>query len=188
MRAVREAVGSAVSSSDLTVYQVECDADRVGALAVSRGLAAELVRWKHGQSGNERRLLAMLVRELVTAAARRRWRTNKPAYLEALAARALVEWRDEACVPCLGRGWVQRGNGQPDHHAPRVACRACAGSGKARWTPGQRAVAVGMPLELFQPHWERRLDRVVWTLQALDAHAAGVLTAQLERASIRATD
>lgn len=192
-RNVREAVGSAMQSSDLTVYETECDADRIGALAFSRTLAAELVRAKYGGGANIKRVHLLLVRELGMRADRMRWRSKRdyPRLLDGLAARALFEWINDRCSPCHGRGWVPKGEPYDQVVVPRTAaraaCKACAGTGLARYSVGERALSVGLPADVFERHWMGRLDVVIATLQSIDSRASGVLTSQLERASIRTT-
>lgn len=74
------------------------------------------------------------------------WRATKdgiiltPKEVAALTGRALTAFLNPLCPHCEGRGF--NGGGRGEHTGPKVICRACGGSGKARNAIGRSAIEV----------------------------------------------
>lgn len=60
-----------------------------------------------------------------------------------IAAWAVQEFAVDMCPSCLGAKEVPQFDGQEDGYQPMMSCRACSGSGKRRYTDGERAAAMG---------------------------------------------
>ena len=183
---IREQMGSAIGSSDLSSSPIEERAvDRIGALAFSRTLGARLHRLKYGHDRSSwepaLRELVLMVRARACARSSRVQSEVEP-FIERLVTRALQEWVGDVCERCHGRGWVHKAM-----HGARRQCRSCAGTGRLRPMATDRALTIGIEVERYGRHWDAWVDSIIRALDQADASTTGVLRLQLERSSVRST-
>ena len=64
-------------------------------------------------------------------------------------------------------------------------CTTCGGTGDRRTTANERALALGVPLSMFQKHWEKCYVQVLWRLSSLDGFTISETRLQLEKSGSR---
>lgn len=87
------------------------------------------------------------------------------------------------CEACCTKGVTQGKTYKPK--AER-ACRACNGSGWARYHDAGRAQALGVDLVIYRKHWAQRFDAVHEQLSRVEASIKRGLQKELDRNTIRA--
>lgn len=128
-RDLRETVGHAVAEG--------VNSDAVASLAFTTRLGSALWRAKYGGDEGSARTAVILLAKRLHLRERRRRRD----FLARIAERCVFEYLDEGCSPCGGKGVV---------YAEAVAthaCPTCAGTGRKRHGDGERAKAVGVPID-----------------------------------------
>lgn len=79
------------------------------------------------------------------------------------------------CADCTGRGWLTRTRVVQDK--PRQ-CSACNGTGRRRANDSERALILGLAMNVYEKHWLRRFEWLAAALDGLDRHEKNCLQAQ----------
>ncbi|MGI4856744.1 MAG: hypothetical protein ACRYHA_07435 [Janthinobacterium lividum] len=206
----RELVGASINAHTVCADPLPDRKVTLGALAFSDTLGRLLWRMKYGQDVKRAGLAraAWLLSDHLRHAHRfdpsRAKRLRKLPHsdnsetgaaqgdvIDRLACRALVEWINDRCPQCRGRGTIGQAacavgvsRGTPTgRRKPRPAspacqlCPTCRGSEKRRVDHPARARALGLSLDQYQRHWERRFDFALAALDRVD----GLVADQLKR-------
>lgn len=172
---MREAVGRALNSSDLSQQEYETAVDRVGALARATDLGRALFHW--GYAGDEtasRSAFKHLIRK-----AQRRTRVYKHhkeyPLLERVVKLVLYEWKYQGCIACGGAGEFV-----DEDKKLKIVCQNCRGSGKKRYSDSERIEALQVDVFTYK-RWEANIALIWQVVTGADIAAAVVCRAQLER-------
>lgn len=133
-RPMIEAIGAAFSSRDLSHRRGESDPDRLGAVAFTRALGAELLRLKTQDDASPTRAVAILAKRMT-----RKKRSLARGYALRIAGASLYEWLHGQCRTCAGAGHMRSGEG------PVKACPSCNATGIRRHTDRDRAKYLRLP-------------------------------------------
>ncbi len=135
---MRETLESDLADGDLTEDKHrETALDRIRALAYASPLGIGLKRL-HGQQSGAHLHQAIAALDQALQRADPYARAQLAQDLTNLAKIAILEWLQQTCGRCEGRGWVVG--------PARIDCPKCGGSGKHRYTDGERARAFGRKL------------------------------------------
>jgi hypothetical protein len=172
---MREAVGRALNSSDLAQHEYEAAIDRVGALAKATELGRALFHWVYG--GDETASRSAYKHLLKKAQRKTRvYRHHKEfSLLEAVVKLVLYEWKYQHCIACGGAKEFM-----DEEKKLKIVCQTCRGSGKRRYSDGERMDALKMDAFTYK-RWERNISEVWHCVTGADISTAVVCRAQLER-------
>jgi len=171
MSDLRKLVASAILGTDLSDDpNQETPLDRIAAFAFSDRLGNLLwrLRW-----ANDRHSFAPAVFLL---SSRMRVHGELRSMREKVAQCALMEWLNDVCVPCQGRGKLV----PKDTPIATHSCTVCNGTGKARHSDAARARALGLEVGAVRK-WEHRFERAHAKISSADALAWVEVAAQLGR-------
>lgn len=159
---------------------------KLGALGLADPLGAALWRLKYkGDARMASRALALMTDRL---RANRRWahqkaggRTRSPGkrdggnrsaratdIVDRLSFRVLMEWVNDRCTTCHGRGTV-------GSFGDTRRCPSCKGSTRQPPQHAARARDLGVDMEQYRKHWESVIDALLVSLEQVDAEVGGVL-------------
>jgi len=167
---LRKLVAAALNSSDLSEsYIIETAIDRIGALAFSDALGAELWALKYGGDARSwhpaMRLLSL--------------RTKRAAPSEPIRYRlcrvCLTEWIDENCRSCGGRQIIAASTMAVAH-----VCTVCNGTGLKRYSDLWRMREMHMDKHAYR-RWEHRFAAVHRKIADADTQTWHDLSEQLGR-------
>lgn len=164
-KTLREIVASALAAGLTT--------DQIAAMAFADRLGCVLWRLKYANDA----AAYQPALQLITRRMRQRKGEGR-ALLQKIAARSLLEYLDDKCNQCGGRGMVYAMS-QAVH-----VCTECSGTGIKYHTDFERARAIGVPLERY-PKFASRFARASEVIANADAFAARDIAAQLRTASCR---
>lgn len=169
-------MGRSLISSDLETQEYESAIDRVGALARATKLGSAL--WRYGYAGDETALKTAYNALLKKAQRRVRvYRHHKEfGLLERVVAMVLLEWKHQGCLTCKGAGQLV-----DDDRKLKISCATCGGSGKRRYSDGERISALNIDPFTYRK-WEKNITEICLCLSGADVGAAYTCRAQLERA------
>jgi hypothetical protein len=145
------------------------DVDYIAARGMSGdplGALLESLKWgnRHQDYGQSVKLLSERVEQ----------RTRRGVYLPLVHA-AIMEWLDEACRRCGGRGIVA------DKHGVYSECPKCNGTGAHQHTDFERAHAAKLQAGAWKKH-ERDYENILECLRgAVSSHRVGAMAAFGER-------
>ena len=73
---------------------------------------------------------------------------------------SIYEWLQDKCETCAGRGNMRLPNGV------NITCHACAGVKVRRWTDGERALSIGVPVPVYRREHMATLNRALARIDA----------------------
>ena len=170
---LRELVARAINARDLSPsFLRETSVDRIGALAFADPLGAALwaLKWAGDPRAYERALALLLQRtKRVCGDVGMRGR---------LCRAALLEWLDDICRNCLGRGLL---TATPT--APVRVCHVCQGTGRRGINEAWRAKQLGIDVTAYRK-WERRYASVQRRIVDAELQACLDVARQLGRTGV----
>lgn len=204
MKGLREAVGVAVQAMSLaTVEDEERAVDRVGGFgaaqlhvkrstAEARAIAALLWRAKYGGDERAGRAAALcLGRHLGGRSKASRWRAG-PDVLHRMATRLVWEWLHDRCAACGGVGRIafdeegKRLRVVP-RGTPMRSCQGCRGTGRQRSSDTDRALALGLAVDVYRRRWSERFLELEQEIVAVVGSITRPIGEQLERDQLHVT-
>ncbi|QNB13448.1 hypothetical protein G5S35_17620 [Paraburkholderia tropica] len=141
--------------------------DRLTALGMSDPLGSALWRAKYCRDASAGRRAVLLLAKKVEA----RIRVER-SYAEKLSIAAFKEWMLDACDKCGGGGTITEG-------AHVSTCTKCEGSRVKRYSDSERALAAGLPVEVWQKH-VKNFDQALECMNAAAAATGGRVRALLQ--------
>jgi hypothetical protein len=157
---VRELVATSLLSSHLETQPHESAIDRIGALGRATDLGRALYHW--GYAGDESALRSVY-KHLIRKAQRRArvYRHHKEfPLLERICKMVLFEWRHPLCLDCGGAGELVA-------EKLRAMCQTCSGSGRKRYSDGERITALAIEPASYE-RWERVISDVWFIISDSD--------------------
>lgn len=170
MADLRLLVAIALNSSDLSHSDLrETDIDRIGALAFADDLGVALLATKWASDWRAYwRANDLLVHRTKRHCADFRMR-------KVICRTALLEWLDDSCTVCGGRGSLAATN-----ISPARQCHICDGSGKRKISELWRAAQLGVDVTVYQK-WEPRYNAVQRRIVDAETQARHDIARQLGR-------
>jgi hypothetical protein len=187
---IREVIGSAMNATNLGIDVTEKslrDVDLIAAFGLAacgtlkRRLSEVLWRIRWGRDPRARREAGKLFSAalLHSSFVRRKWNIRKPsALLDRMALSAVIEWEHDKCPQCGGAGSVPRSKGRD----LRVHCGVCRGMGRRRASHTDRALMLGVSMNIYEKHWQRHYDQALALLDQIEAEIVVPLQKKLRRA------
>lgn len=172
MSDLRKLIATALTSSNLGASDTEERAiDRILALASADRLGSLLWRLRLANDpGAFKPAVLVLSSRMVRQGEDRAMR-------ERVAAAAILEWLDDLCRNCGGRGRLLPEKGTP---VLTHVCTKCEGTGRHRHTDAARARALGIPLNAAAK-WGGRFAKAHALISSADRKTYASVAAQLER-------
>lgn len=172
--ALRKAVALAMQGRDMSDDpNRETNLDRLGAFAWADELGKALWRAKYANDrGQYDRALALLVKRIRPA--------RQPIALWQKVARCvLLEWLDEVCRKCSGRGrMIAEGTPHATH-----TCSVCDGSGLRRPSEQQRMAVIGVRGDAYAK-WAKYFDSAYRLIVNTDSLVLAEVKRRLGRAAV----
>ena len=175
MSDLRRLLAVALQSADLSSNPNEENAiDRVLALATADRLGSLLwrLRWVNDAASFKPASLVLARR---FQQSHRRGQPLSRDIVHRLADRVLVEWLDDVCRACMGRGHRVAKDAPIALHS----CTVCNGTGRRRHSDADRATA--MRFMVSSPTWAERFARAHSLVSSADRRTWIEVAAQLER-------
>lgn len=173
---MREAVGRALISSDLSTYEHESAIDRVGALAHANKLGRALWHWAVALDESAARTAYKALLKKAQRRVRVYQHHRDHRLLERVVTMVLYEWRYQGCLTCGGAGQLI-----DEEKKLKLSCVTCDGSGKRRYSDGERMASLNIDAFTYRK-WERNIHEIWLCLTGSDVGAGIVCRFQLERA------
>lgn len=174
MADIRKLVATAILGSDLTDNPlIETALDRIRAFAFSDRLGSLLWRLRYA---NDHRAFADAV---LVLSHRMALPGEARSMREKVAGTAIMEWLDDICRTCQGRGRLVPKNAPVATHA----CTKCNGTGTGHHSDAKRARALGLSLAAARK-WGPRVARAHDLISAADTATWLETAARLERAGL----
>lgn len=161
---LRETLGAAFESSDLSTRPGESDVDRIAAMGLVTHLGSKLWRLKYGNDPKAYKPAVLLL------AGRFRW---KAGVLVRLCELAIKEWCLPMCGTCHGAKEIIEGD-------LRIVCAECEGVGVKRYTDRERERMLGIPPRAWDG-WAKKYETVQAVVTNEEIRTNTVLNIQLER-------
>lgn len=161
---LRETLGAAFESSDLSTKPGESDVDRIAAMGLVTRLGSKLWRLKYGNDPKAFKTAYLLL------AKRLGWRDTLLVRLCDLAVR---EWCLPMCGTCHGAKEIIEGD-------LRIVCAECEGIGVKRYTDRERERLLGIPPRAWEK-WAKKYEKAQEALTTEEIRVNTVLNLQLER-------
>jgi len=192
---IREVMGIAFNARSLDIDVTEQtlrNVDRIAAFGLAgcgtlrRRLSECMWRVRWGRDHRARKEAANLFAAVLLRSdlVKRRWNIRRPGeQLSRFALATMIEWEHDRCAQCGGAGSIPRSKGRD----LRVHCGLCRGTGKRRPQHGERASMLGVPMSVYEKHWQRRCDEALALLDHLEAEITGPLQARLKPRNIPCT-
>lgn len=177
---IRETVGAALLSSHLETHDThESAIDRIGALSRATSLGSALWRWGYAGDASS---LGSALKHLLRKAQRRvkvyKGSKDFPLLLNTCRM-VLYEWRFQNCQHCGGGGELES-DFDLTGKAITVKCNVCSGTGKKRYSDGDRMAALNIDPHVYAK-WEKKIADVWICLAGSDGQTGAICREQLER-------
>lgn len=124
---LKEQVGTAINTSDLSSRPHESAVDRIAALGLSDPLGAALWRLRVGGDLRALKPAAVLLARRAREGFAENWKIGGAGVLLRVCRQILNEWLQDNCQACKGRGLVGLARGGVK--VERKTCQACQGTG-----------------------------------------------------------
>lgn len=171
MSDLRKLMATALTSSNLGADENEERAiDRILALGSGDRLGTLLWRLRLANDHTAFKQAALVLSSRMVRAGEARSMREK------VAERAVMEWLDDVCKICLGRGRLVPKNSPVATHT----CTGCEGTGRARHSDAARARALGIPMPAARK-WEARFAKAHALISAADRATYVTVARQLGR-------
>ena len=176
MADVRKLLATALQSTDLSDNPNEETAlDRILAMAHADALGSLLWRLRLANDARSFKPAVFLLMK------RMRRKAEPLPMLEKIASAAIMEWLDDLCRTCGGRGNIV----PKDSPVATHACTVCEGTGRRRHTDFARGRALGLGPDVARK-WEARFAMAHSRIAAADRKTWYEVAEQLERITGRA--
>jgi len=172
---IAERYGTAVNAGSLEHSDGESHADRLGAMAFVRDRLATLL-WRLKYGGDHTQLKpahAVLVHRFV---AERRMSRD---IAGRVCARVILEWMEDRCKACKGRGMLGVSR-QGDETGTARVCPSCQGTARRRVNQAARCEAIGVDRRRYRD-WDGVFTLAERILQSAESAPWPVMAGQLER-------
>lgn len=177
MADLRKLLAHALRASDLSASSTEeTNLDRLLALAHATRLGGLLWRLRLANDAAAFRPAALIIAKRML-----RGPHDNPKVVERVASCALMEWLDDLCRPCRGRGYLA----PKDTPVLTSVCTVCNGSGRAHYSDAVRAAGLGITLDAVRK-WEPRFARAHSVIAGADRDTWLRVAIQLERVTGKA--
>jgi hypothetical protein len=201
---VREQIGRAINSSDLSLHEWECALDRIAALGASarqgdaipftdadlvfigrlgqlggRGtpsiIGAELWRLKYGRDPHSFTRAAWAIVRISEPWFRRKKGILKARIRFAIVRQALREYLDPQCSLCRGAGECK-----DEANGLLIVCPQCDGHKVRRYTDDERALALGVPVDEYLKRYASKLAYIAGIISHADLIVGREIIKQLK--------
>ncbi len=108
---------------------------------------------------------------------------NEDSLLVRFAGAVLGEWLRDRCQVCGGGGQILTSDA--GRNASTKTCRHCKGNGAEPVSHAARAASVGVPMEIYQRHWEVRFKAARSWLEGIERSNLANLQTQIRRSTVR---
>lgn len=146
-----EKMSVARQSKDLEWQEHEKAVDRIAASGLSNALGSVLTRLKHNSDAQAYPVALELLRKRLKG-------SRNMAY--AVAKQALYEWLYDKCLKCAGRGAIRLENNVT------LTCPECAGVQVRRFTDAERALSLGISLEIYRLKHGKKIGELVAEIES----------------------
>lgn len=171
---MRETVGRACLTSDLSQHYEEDDLARIAALgraAAEAPLGAAITRWVGAMEASS----YVRVVSILTLLLRDRYAFDDETMACRIAQQACLEFNDWACRNCGGRGEAVSGEGL------RFTCPTCNGTRLHRYSDQSRMASMLISAGQYRDNYSAALAWAIGELRAQDHRARGIEAYQLGR-------
>jgi hypothetical protein len=202
---VREKIGRAIHSSDLSPHEWECALDRVAALGAAGGqgdatpisdadlvfigrlgalgsrgtpniIGAELWRLKYGRDAHSFTRAAWAIVRMTEPWFRKKKGILKSRIRMAIVRQALREYLDPQCSLCRGAGECKN-----EANGLLIVCPQCGGHKVRRYTDDERAKALDSTVEEYRKRYASKLAHISGIISHADLVVGREIIKQLEK-------